>query len=126
MSFFVITCYNVFNVWPNNSSSSSVAQEMPKGWAALEAFTFQKEVGSWRFPPDDMVLCREWGVSEFLCLFYPFLCRYFLSHLMCRVTQLVSGFLSEGIVPCVAVHSQHPLEGQATKTQIWSSISTSF
>lgn len=70
----------------------------------LKSFTLQGEAGSWKFPPDCMLLCRDrvYYASVFQPL-PPFWCGYFLFHWMCKSLSAVTGFLSEEITLYVAV-----------------------
>ena len=69
------------------------------------------EAGSLEFLSNGMALC--WGgvycenVSQPLLLISMWV---FSHYLMCRSCSAGSGFLSEEIVPCVAVHHVHPWE----------------
>ena len=79
-----------------------------------------------------MFLCQEWGLWQDCVIVSPtrfsVLVYFFSICSICRVIQLVSGFLSEGIVLCVAVDSLHSWEevssGACSDTIFnWSTIS---
>ena len=68
-------------------------------------FAPQEASGSCEFPPDCMLLWWGWGLWPEGVLAFPthFVLSSFLLAQYVEVTQLVSGFLSEGISPGVAV-----------------------
>lgn len=73
-------------------------------------FTPEGEAGNCEFPPDCMLLCQD-GVCE-KSVSQPFLSIlmwvFFLFAQCVRVAQLVSGFLSEGILLGAAVDLVDP------------------
>ena len=75
-----------------------------KSWGldvGFKPFASQGESRSWG-PSQLYGLWQHWGLC--LTLSYCFQCRFFSSVGCVGVPQLVSGFLSEGIVPSVAMH----------------------
>lgn len=80
-----------------------------KSWVArCEVQTLHLSEGSWKlgraFFPDCLVLCYGGGCSEDVSqLFLPILWHSLIC-LCAGVTELVSGFLSEGSALCIAAH----------------------
>ena len=69
-------------------------------------FTTQGKAGSWELPPDCVVLCWGWGLLLCASTFPVSFSVGVFSFARCGgVAPLVSGSLSKGIAPCVAVHS---------------------
>ena len=69
-------------------------------------FTPQGEAESWEFAADFVVLCWGWGLWKEGVLAFPscFDVHIFSFGICVGVTQLVSGFCSQEIASCVAVH----------------------
>lgn len=58
------------------------------------------------------MLCQEWGFMVRVCISVSYSCQSgFFSFIECvGVIQLVSGFLTDGIVQCIAVDLMYPWE----------------
>ena len=69
-------------------------------------FASQGDTVSWRVPSQLYGTVPRVGymLREYLSFSYPFQCEHFLICRCVGFSQLVSGFLSQGIVPCAAVH----------------------
>lgn len=82
----------------------------------------QEEPGNCEFPPGCVLVCcyakyGVYGENVLLSLFFPFQCGYFLVCCSVGVTQLVSEFHGEEIIPYAAVDSMCSWEEMSSRAR---------
>lgn len=92
-------------VWESISQVAVLRVVVPT--VGFKPFTRQREAGSCEFPPNCVSLCQGWGLWWDCVWGFPthVSVGFFLFSWCIRANQLVSGFISEGIILYIAEHS---------------------